>query len=322
MHFDPKEQLASTEEGRKKLVKALMSNSVSASMHIGVNPDDLPRRYLAPGYLENHLVWFSFKLVVLLLDLYVFSYGVLFCLSYLQIQTVRTYSDLYRLYQAEAFAQGSAAASASTFFRTLRMSSWRKKIKFRHASNHAQCAVCHRLKSGIKTARTLHTHAQRADEYMRHLSGIYADRQVYSQYKLRASNQRDIINLIVDSMDRSKFKLPRWPGGRCPKSMETRKRPDMELTAVLCHGRALFVFLTDEDATTGSDWSLEVLSIALNRLFSMAQRNQEHWPSHLRIWTDNTPKETGTEVVLSFVVGFKFQCSKVSCAIISFPNNG
>ena len=234
--------------------------------------------------------------------------------------TVRTYSDLYRLYQAEAFAQGNPAASASTFFRTLRASSWRNKIKFRHASNHAQCAVCHRLKSRIKTARTLHTHAKFADEYMRHLSGIYADRQVYSQYKLRSTNQRDIINLIVDSMDRSKFKLPRWPGGRCPKSMETRKRPDMELTAVLCHGRALFVFLTDEDATTGSDWSLEVLSLSLNRLFSMAQQNNEPWPAHLRIWTDNTPKETGTEVHFEefvcqflFCVGFKFLVS------VSFP---
>ena len=57
MHFDPKEQLASTEEGREKLVKALMNNSVSASMHIGTNPNDLPRRYLAPGFLENHLAF-------------------------------------------------------------------------------------------------------------------------------------------------------------------------------------------------------------------------------------------------------------------------
>lgn len=204
---------------------------------------------------------------------------------------LRTYSDLYRLYQAEANAQGQPAASASTFFRVLRTSSWRGKIKFRHSSNHAQCQICHKLKSGIRHAKTIQRHAQCADQYMRHLSGIYADRQVYSQYKWRAINQRDIICIIVDSMDRSKFRLPRFPQGRVPKSLETRKRPELELTCAICHGRGIWVFLTDEDATTGSDWSLEVLSVALDKAFSKAQQDNEPWPSHLRLWTDNTPKE-------------------------------
>ena len=50
MHFNPKEDWASTEEGRRKLVKALMNNSLGASVGIGaVDPNDLPRRYLPPG---------------------------------------------------------------------------------------------------------------------------------------------------------------------------------------------------------------------------------------------------------------------------------
>ena len=50
MNFSPKEHWASTTEGRQKLVKALMNNSLGASVGIGaVNPADLPRRYLAPG---------------------------------------------------------------------------------------------------------------------------------------------------------------------------------------------------------------------------------------------------------------------------------
>ena len=204
---------------------------------------------------------------------------------------VRTYSDLYRLYQAEAFAHRRPAASASTFFRTLRSSQWRQKIKFRHASNHAQCATCHRLKSGIKHAKTLQRHAKYADQYMRHLSGVFADRQVYNQYKWRAIHQRDILCLIVDSMDHSKFRLPRFPQGRCPKSLETRKRPELGLTCCICHGHGVYVYITDEDASTGSDWSIEVLSISLNQVFAQAQRNNQPWPSHLRLWTDNTPKD-------------------------------
>lgn len=57
MHFNPKDGLASTEEGRRKLVQALMNNSLGASMGIGaVDPAELPRRYLPPGMLGMLLV--------------------------------------------------------------------------------------------------------------------------------------------------------------------------------------------------------------------------------------------------------------------------
>ena len=189
------------------------------------------------------------------------------------------------------------AASASTFFRTLRSSGWRSKLRFRSYSTHAQCAVCHALKSRIRHAKNLHQHATAADCYMRHLSGVFSDRQVYATYKVRASQQRDIINLIVDSMDKSKFRLPRFPNGRCPKALETRKRPECEVTAALLHGRAIYVWVTDSEQSTGSDWSLEVLTRSLDKAFNVGQRKQEPWPSHLRLWTDNTPKELGCWVL-------------------------
>ena len=157
------------------------------------------------------------------------------------------------MYQSESFARGQPCASPSTFFRTLRSSGWRQKLKFRHISNHAQCQICQRLKSGIKHAATIQRHAECADKYMRHLSGVYADRQAYAQYKWRAIHQRDVITMIVDSMDKSKFRLPRFPHGRCPKTLENRKRPELQVTACICHGRGLFVYITDEDAATGSD---------------------------------------------------------------------
>lgn len=58
MHFNPKDGLASTEEGRRKLAQALMNNSLGASMGIGaVDPAELPRRYLPPGMLGMLLVF-------------------------------------------------------------------------------------------------------------------------------------------------------------------------------------------------------------------------------------------------------------------------
>lgn len=203
----------------------------------------------------------------------------------------RHYSDLYQLYVAECFARSSAAASPSTFFRTLQSSGWRKKLKFRGQSTHAECWVCHKLKSGIRNAKTLQGHAKCADAYMRHLSGIFADRQVYAQYKWRASHQGDILCCIVDSMDKSKFRLPRFANSRCPKALETKKRPECEVTAAIVHGIGIFVFLADSEQSTGSDWSLEILSRSLEKAFQVSQQKGQPWPSHLRFWSDNTPKD-------------------------------
>lgn len=257
MHFNPREQWASTEAGRKQLLDALMTNSFEMDVGIGDHdPATLPRRFLPPG----------------------------------------TYSDLYRLYQAECFAQQQPIASATTFFRVLRQSGWKRKIKFRAESTHAQCWVCHKLKSGVRNARGINDHAASCDRYMRHLGGVFADRQVYAQLKNRARQQRDCLVCIVDSMDKSKFRLPRFAAGRTPKPLETKRRPELEFTACLMHGHAVMVFVTDSEQATGSDWSLEVLSLSLDKTFARCQQNNVPWPDHLRIFTDNTPKDAWTSL--------------------------
>ena len=252
MHFNPKEQWASTDEGRKKLIDALMEFSLQPTMGAGNhNPSTLPRRHLPPG----------------------------------------TYSDLFRLYQAECMAQNRSAASSSTFFRVLKSSGWKAKLRFRGSSTHAQCKVCHQLKSHIRKAADISAHARAADCYMRHLGGIFADRQVYAQTKIRAKAQGDILRIIVDSMDKSKFRLPRFAQGRTPKPLENKKRPELEFTTCIVHGHSINIFLADAEQSSGSDWSLEVLPRSLDSVFAKMQRENSSWPNHAKIFTDNTPKE-------------------------------
>ncbi len=265
MHFNPKENWASTTEGRKKLLDALMNHSLQPTMGIGNHdPSTLPRRYLPPG----------------------------------------SYSDLFRLYQAECLCLDTATASSSTFFRVLRSSGWKAKIKFRGASTHAQCRVCHALKSKVRCAKDINSHAQAADRYMRHLGGVFADRQVYAQTKVRAKVQGDILCCIVDSMDKSKFRLPRFAQGRVPKPLENKKRPELEFTTCIMHGHSINVFLADAEQSSGSDWSLEVLTRSLDLTFSKFQRQNTPWPNHLKVYTDNTPKEFPLELSnFSFLYG-------------------
>ena len=252
MNFDPRDgSLISSESGRRKLVDALVENNFGVHPLRPQSPDNLPRKYLGPGH----------------------------------------YSDLYRVYQAQQLALNRPAASAATFFRTLVASEWEDKLRFRAVKTHAQCSQCHALKAKIRKSKDLQTHALAADQYMRHLAGVYADRQAYSQSKARAIQQRDLLVLIVDSMDKSKFMLPRYSQGITPKSLETKKRPSCELTAVILHGHGLYVWVTDPEQSKGSNWSHEVILRSLEKAFAKNQEKGQPWPRALRIFSDNTPKE-------------------------------
>ena len=187
MKFDPRDPL-STDDGRARLVDVLLETSMGGSTRMTQSgPENLPRRYLPPG----------------------------------------RYSDLYRLYTAHCMRCGRPISSSTTFFRVLRESGWRDVLRFRGASTHAQCTVCHTLKSRMRSSRSFQSHAKACDAYMRHLAGTFADRSCYWQFRERSSTTGDMLTLIVDGMDKSKFLLPRYCFGSTPKALETRQRPAM-----------------------------------------------------------------------------------------------
>ena len=109
--------------------------------------------------------------------------------------------------------------------------------------------------------------------------------------RCKACSERDIITGIIDGMDRSKFSIPRWQGGRAPKGAERLSRPSLEVYAVLLHGRSVNLFVTDECQRTGSAWALEILCRSMEWAWQAAQRRCEPFPLHMNIWADNTPKE-------------------------------
>ncbi len=243
-----------TGTGRQLLVNALINSALcSAPGVVETSPDKLPRRYLPPG----------------------------------------NFSDLFRLYVAACHAVNEPAASCSTFFRTLRKSGWRKKLRHRGKTTHSQCSTCHKLKNQIRKARGLQDHAVAADRYLRHLAGQYADRKCYWEYRHRASQRGDIIVGIQDSMDKSKFRLPRYSGGVVPKALEQKVRPECELTACIIHGRGIFIYVADPDLSFGSDWNIEVFSRSLESCWQLSQRNGSTWPRTAKLFSDNTPKDQG-----------------------------
>lgn len=298
MKFDPRSPL-STQDGRTKLVDVLLETSMGGSTRMTqAGPENLPRRYLPPG----------------------------------------KYSDLFRLYTAQCLTHGRAAASSTTFFRVLRESGWRCVLRFRGSSTHAECAVCHALKARMRSCRDLQRHAVACDKYMRHLAGTFADRQCYWQFRERSAVNGDLLTLIVDGMDKSKFLLPRYSFGVTPKALETRQRPACELSAVLAHGWGVFVYVTDSEQSTGTDWACEIVSRTLDKCWKISQCSKRAWPSILKVFADNTPKVpfvVHSKVFFSFFIesygihlAFFFQyllfsllfcCSDLLCFWVSIP---
>ena len=243
-----------TEPQREKLLNLLVDSALESDLSKSVlclGPSSLVRRYLPPG----------------------------------------CYSDLYHLYVSFQTSQKLKSASPTTFYRVLRTSGWRKVLRFRNVSQHSACSICSRLKAQLRHSKDVSEHAKAADLLMRHLTGQFLDRSTYWAYRTRAKRDQDILTLITDSMDKGKFSLPRFGDGRVPKDLQLLNRPSCEVTATIIHGRLIYVAIADEGEGSGSSWVLEVVNRALDKAFVQAQQRKLSWPTTLKIFSDNTPKD-------------------------------
>ena len=251
---DPDHHVA-TEPQRRKLLDLLVNSALESDLArsaLPLGPKNLVRRHLPPG----------------------------------------TWSDMYHLYISFQNAQKLRIASPSTFFRVVRTSGWGKVLRFRNVSQHTACQTCQRLKAHLRHSNDVATHARFADKLMRHLQGQFMDRQIYWNLRTRAKRDQDILVCIQDSMDKGKFALPKFVDGRVPKHLAMLPRPVLEVTANIIHGRLIYIGIANEGENVGSSWNLEVLNRALDKAYLQAQRKNLTWPPVLKVWTDNTPKET------------------------------
>lgn len=262
---DPGKPMA-TEPDRGRLLQLLLDSALESDLAksvLNLGPDRLIRRYLPPG----------------------------------------TYADLYHLYISFQTSKNLKISSPSTFYRVLESSGWKRVLKFRPVSQHSACTICQKLKARLRHSQDVSEHAKNADLLMRHLTGQFLDRSTYWSYRTRAKRDMDILTVITDSMDRGKFVVPRYLDGRTPKDVANLNRPSCEVTASIIHGRMIYVAVADEGEATGSSWVLEVLSRSLNLAYCQAQKKGWCWPSILKIFADNTPKDMS-----SVTYHFKIQC--------------
>lgn len=248
----------STKEARENLLKALVDSALESDLARGVirrGPENLPRRWLPHGH----------------------------------------YHDLYTLYCAHQVTADEKVASTSTFYRVLSDSGWKKIIKFSPPSSHSKCAICAKLRSKIQHCKGIAEQTEASDKLLRHLAGQFADRACYHECRSRAKTTGDILCLITDSMDKSKYALPRYHRGMTPKDLANTSRPSLEVTTTMVHGVGIFTYLADENQSAGSNWVLETLNRSLQHTWNRFQKAGKPVPGILKIFADNTPKESQSE---------------------------
>ena len=211
-------------------------------------------------------------------------------------------ADLYTLYLASQ--RGAAEPAAGVWvFRKVWATQWCKALRFRKASTHTLCATCHKLRSLVRYSRSMNEHMAASALFLDHMRSQWLDREVYWRCRARARTERDVLTIITDGMDRSKFALPRWSEGRCPKgAAERARRPVLEVTGSIVHGTGLYIFVADEDMVVGSNWVCEVTMRALDLAFRRFQQKNMPWPSHLICQSDNTCREAKNGIFARFLI--------------------
>lgn len=163
-------------------------------------------------------------------------------------------SSLYLMYLGYVRPSGQQPASKSTFFCVAK--SWKAALKFRHPSEHSMCLQCQTLKAAIRAStasflqgikgllffqmsfiqfpqywvvknshfpwsmwqnQDFSEHASLCNQLLEHYHGQWLDRRVYWAARDRAILEGDLVCLNIDSFDKSKLFLPKFPLNRTPK---------------------------------------------------------------------------------------------------------
>ena len=209
----------------------------------------------------------------------------------------------------------SRPAAWGTFWNVWKLQ-WHILLRFRKTSQHTRCSTCFKFEQKI--------HGSRVDmagklawvrQLREHLRDQYADRCLYWGMRWASRQFMTILTIIIDSMDKSKFGIPRFEYHRMPKFLEPLIRPRLVCTAAIAHGWCTSVFLADEQVSHGANAFADILLRVLEKVYQMCLVYKRPFPKHLWVQSDNTvaqAKNAYTANLMAVLVGkFKFHTSNL-----------
>ena len=179
---------------------------------------------------------------------------------------------------------------------------WKKWLKIRKPSQHSQCQTCFELQRQMNgSSSTWGAKLQAARDLRAHYQLQYLDRSIYWSLRQLSQAGKDVLTIIIDGMDKTKFAWPRWPFDRLPKSMEKLVRPKVVFTAAIAHGWCTALFMTNEYMDHGSSLWCELICQVLEEVWKLSQKTGRRFPRHLVIVSDNTTGFAKNQHALKFL---------------------
>ena len=179
---------------------------------------------------------------------------------------------------------------------------WKQVLCMRKSSEHAQCKVCwalHQRMSDNKSSWSVRSASAQA--LQKHLQHQYLDRCVYWSLRLASERQKNVLTIIIDSMDKAKFAFPRWHFKRLPKGMDQAARPKLVLTASIAHGYCHGLYMSHDDLCHGASYFLEIVARTIVKVQEICEARQIEFPDHLVLQSDNTPAQAKNNESLQFL---------------------
>ena len=166
---------------------------------------------------------------------------------------------------------------------------WRFYLRFRKSSAHSQCNTCFKLqKVMFERGSSVAERLDAARHLREHIRVTYLDRQIYWNLRFASRGFCDVLVIIIDSMDKTKFAWPRFSFPRRPHDLGDLIRPRIVFTIAMAHGYCIDMYTAPEELNHGADAFLEVLCRTIHHVRRICQQRQIPFPRHLVIQSDNT----------------------------------
>ncbi|CAE7660716.1 unnamed protein product [Symbiodinium sp. CCMP2592] len=233
-----------------------------------------------------------------------------------------TFKDYHNLMKARMV--GTETPPSLKLFRLVWRQSFHQCLAIREHSAHGKCNTCVRHKAILKKlSRDRVAHAAQMQLYNVHLRRQYNDRVVY--WKARAqsraaavgTNGYQTICLIVDGMDKSKF---RWPRSLAMEAKEFSNfvRPNIELVACIVHGHTVVLATSEQWVCKDSSAMADIILHSLGRL---TESGIDLRQCEILCQADNTARESKNNTIVRLLAAL-VAAKKVGRAEARFLQSG
>ena len=208
-----------------------------------------------------------------------------------------------------------SAASWSCFYNRWK-THWSLVLEFGHKSTHATCDECcnykHEMKGWLNSLQSDVENEvfENMVKYQRHLAAVAADRSFINGLRMAASIQQtsstsqtlggEYLLVIVDGMDQAKWRLPRFPELRTPKSAAHLNRPTVVVEAVWVVGHRLDFYLLDKDQHHDSNSIQECIAQSLEKVAASYESKKSKMPRSIILVADNTVRESKNQFMFKY----------------------